>query len=202
MILAGSEAERRNDLDELYPFVKRDIKATLEAMDGLPVTFRLLDPPLHEFVPQNEAERKELAEALDITAEVCDRAGGRAARGQPDDGSPRRAPRHHLSRRSPRCRSGRSSKRPPRSARTAASASPRSWSRSPAPRRSSTPSSSLRQKVHAEVCGKYGVDEGRAPLRHDDRDPACGPDWPTRWPRPAEFFSFGTNDLTQMTFGF
>ena len=40
-------------MDELFPFVKRDIKATLEAMDGLPVTIRLLDPPLHEFVPQD-----------------------------------------------------------------------------------------------------------------------------------------------------
>ena len=39
-------------LDELFPYVKRDIKATLEVMNGLPVTIRLLDPPLHEFVPQ------------------------------------------------------------------------------------------------------------------------------------------------------
>ena len=73
MIMAGSEAERREILEELYPFVKRDMKATLEVMGERPVTFRLLDPPLHEFVPQNEAERKELAEALDITAEVLDR---------------------------------------------------------------------------------------------------------------------------------
>ena len=52
MILSRNEAERRKALDELLPFVKRDIKATLEAMEGLPVTIRLLDPPLHEFVPQ------------------------------------------------------------------------------------------------------------------------------------------------------
>ena len=54
MIHAGNDEERNAAIDELAPFVKRDIKATLEAMDGLPVTVRLLDPPLHEFVPQEE----------------------------------------------------------------------------------------------------------------------------------------------------
>ena len=48
-------------MDELFPFVKHDIKATLEAMDGLPVTIRLFDPPLHEFVPQNAEKQAELA---------------------------------------------------------------------------------------------------------------------------------------------
>ena len=52
MIVSETEAERRAALDELFPFVKKDIKATLAVMDGLPVTIRLLDPPLHEFVPQ------------------------------------------------------------------------------------------------------------------------------------------------------
>ena len=56
--------ERRAVVNELFPFVKRDIKATLEAMDGLPVTIRLLDPPLHEFVPQGKAAQLELAKAL------------------------------------------------------------------------------------------------------------------------------------------
>ncbi len=52
MIMSGTVAERRAALDELFPFVKRDMKATLEVMDDRPVTIRLLDPPLHEFVPQ------------------------------------------------------------------------------------------------------------------------------------------------------
>ncbi len=56
--------ERKAVVNELFPFVKRDIKATLEAMDGLPVTVRLLDPPLHEFVPQGKAAQLELAKAL------------------------------------------------------------------------------------------------------------------------------------------
>ncbi len=66
MILSASEAERRSALDELFKFVKKDMKATLEAMDGLPVTFRLLDPPLHEFVPQGAEKQAELAKALGI----------------------------------------------------------------------------------------------------------------------------------------
>ena len=60
-------------LDELYPFVKKDMKATLEIMGERPVTFRLLDPPLHEFVPQSAEERTKLAAALTIDAAELDR---------------------------------------------------------------------------------------------------------------------------------
>ena len=67
MILSGTTDERRAACDELFPYVKRDMKGTLAAMDGLPVTIRLLDPPLHEFIPQGEAKQKELAQALGIT---------------------------------------------------------------------------------------------------------------------------------------
>ncbi len=67
MIHSKSEAERRNALDELFPFVKKDVKGTLEAMDGFPVTFRTLDPPLHEFVPTRMDEREKLAESLGIS---------------------------------------------------------------------------------------------------------------------------------------
>jgi pyruvate,orthophosphate dikinase len=66
MILSKTAEERKGALDELYPFVKKDIKATMEAMEGLPVTFRLLDPPLHEFVPQGKEKQAELAKALGI----------------------------------------------------------------------------------------------------------------------------------------
>ena len=67
MILSNTADERRKAVDELFPFVKKDIKATLEAMDGLPVTIRLLDPPLHEFVPQGAQKQAELAKALGIS---------------------------------------------------------------------------------------------------------------------------------------
>ena len=69
MIISGSEAERRNALNELFPYVKADIKGTIEAMDGFPVTIRTLDPPLHEFVPTREDERHKLAESLGISME-------------------------------------------------------------------------------------------------------------------------------------
>jgi pyruvate,orthophosphate dikinase len=69
MIVAKDEKERRAALEELFPHVKSDIKATLEAMEGLPVTIRLLDPPLHEFVPHGEAQLKELAKSVGISVE-------------------------------------------------------------------------------------------------------------------------------------
>ncbi len=67
MIMSHSEEERRHAVDELFPYVKRDIKGTLEAMDGLPVVVRLLDPPLHEFVPQDSAKQAALAQSLGIS---------------------------------------------------------------------------------------------------------------------------------------
>jgi pyruvate,orthophosphate dikinase len=67
MIVSKNEAERRKALDELFPHVKSDIKGTLEAMDGFPVTIRTLDPPLHEFVPNREDEREKLASSLGIS---------------------------------------------------------------------------------------------------------------------------------------
>ena len=69
MIMSDTEAERRNALSELFPHVKEDIKGTLLAMDGYPVTIRTLDPPLHEFVPENPEQREKLAESLGISFE-------------------------------------------------------------------------------------------------------------------------------------
>jgi len=67
MIVSKTEEERRKALDELFPFVKKDIKGVLEAMDGYPVVIRLLDPPLHEFVPNEPEKREKLAKELNIT---------------------------------------------------------------------------------------------------------------------------------------
>jgi pyruvate, orthophosphate dikinase len=75
MILSSTAEERKQAVDELFPFVKKDIKATLEAMDGLPVTIRLLDPPLHEFVPQGAEKQAELAKALGISADDVRKRG-------------------------------------------------------------------------------------------------------------------------------
>jgi len=67
MIVSKTEEERKKALDELFPYVKKDIKGTLEAMDGLPVVVRLLDPPLHEFVPRDPAKLEQLAKDLNIS---------------------------------------------------------------------------------------------------------------------------------------
>ncbi len=75
MIVSKTEQERKKALEELYPYVKKDIKGVLEAMDGFPVVIRLLDPPLHEFVPNEPDKRAELARELNITPEeLNDRA--------------------------------------------------------------------------------------------------------------------------------
>ena len=67
MIVSKTEAERRKALEEMFPFMKDDVKKTLDVMDGLPVTFRFLDPPLHEFVPNRPEERQRLASDLGIS---------------------------------------------------------------------------------------------------------------------------------------
>jgi len=64
MILADDEAGRRKGLAKLLPMQRADFEGIFTAMDGLPVTIRLLDPPLHEFVPQEEDQQKEIAEEL------------------------------------------------------------------------------------------------------------------------------------------
>jgi len=75
MILSKNVAERKVALDELFPHVKKSIKGTLEAMEGLPVTIRLLDPPLHEFVPQSEEKQRDLAASIGITLEDVQKRG-------------------------------------------------------------------------------------------------------------------------------
>jgi pyruvate,orthophosphate dikinase len=69
IIVSKSEGERRKALSELFPYAKADIKGTLEAMQGLPVTIRMIDPPLHEFVPRDEKQQNELAQSLGISQE-------------------------------------------------------------------------------------------------------------------------------------
>lgn len=75
MILADDEAGRREALARLLPYQKQDFKDLFKIMDGLPVTIRLLDPPLHEFLPHTDAEMQELADKLGKTlAQVKTRA--------------------------------------------------------------------------------------------------------------------------------
>jgi len=69
MILAKTEPARRKALDKLLPYQREDFEGILEAMEGYGVTIRLLDPPLHEFVPHEEANQKEMADEMGISVE-------------------------------------------------------------------------------------------------------------------------------------
>jgi pyruvate,orthophosphate dikinase len=73
MIMSKTEQERRTALNDLYVFVKKDIKDTMEVMNGYPVTIRLLDPPLHEFVPHDSAKLHELSRELHISMSMLRR---------------------------------------------------------------------------------------------------------------------------------
>lgn len=66
MILADKEADRRTALAKLLPFQRKDFEGIFKAMDGLPVTVRLLDPPLHEFLPNEPKAQKEMADMLGV----------------------------------------------------------------------------------------------------------------------------------------
>ncbi len=69
MILSKTEEQRRAALAKLLPMQQGDFEGIYEAMQGLPVTIRFLDPPLHEFVPHTEEEIKELSDEMNISVE-------------------------------------------------------------------------------------------------------------------------------------
>ena len=69
MILSETVEDRVKYLDLLIPYQKGDFKAMYKELKGLPMTVRYLDPPLHEFIPKTDSEMKELAEAMNITVE-------------------------------------------------------------------------------------------------------------------------------------
>lgn len=69
MIVADTESERREALDALLPYQKNDFKGIYEVMGVNPVTIRLLDPPLHEFLPHTDAEIRSLADKIGVSYE-------------------------------------------------------------------------------------------------------------------------------------
>lgn len=66
MILSDNETDRRKALKKILPYQKKDFVGIFKAMDGLPVTIRLLDPPLHEFLPHEEKNQREMARQLKV----------------------------------------------------------------------------------------------------------------------------------------
>ena len=200
MILSEGVAERKVALNELFAYVKKDIKATMSAMDGLPVTFRLLDPPLHEFVPQKADKQAELAKALGISVAAIAKRGETLHESNPMMGH--RGVRlgvtyPEVSEMQIRAifessveliKEGKDP-HPEIMVPVTCDVSELDFTKK------------IADKVYAEVCAKFGVkaidykygtmiEIPRACLLAD------------RMAKSAEFFSFGTNDLTQMTFGF
>ena len=73
MIVADSVDARRKALEKLLPFQRRDFLGIFKVMDGYPVTIRLIDPPLHEFVPHDRDQQEELARKIGVDVEVIAR---------------------------------------------------------------------------------------------------------------------------------
>src|SRR5664280_1858797 len=200
MILSANETERRKALDELFAHVKKDMKETMVAMDGLPVTFRLLDPPLHEFVPQGAEKQEELAKSLGIKKEDVAKRGEALHESNPMMGH--RGVRLGIT--FPEI-----SEMQIRAIFESALELIKEGKK-PHPEIMVPVTGDVNEldytkkvvdRVYDEVCKKFGVKSieykygtmieiPRACLLSD------------RMAKSAEFFSFGTNDLTQMTFGF
>ena len=199
MILSKTDAERIAALNELEPYIKASVKGTMKVMDGKPVTFRLLDPPLHEFVPQTEDKKAELAEELHISKRDIEKRGESLHEVNPMMGH--RGVRLHIT--YPMI-----SETQFRAIFTAAIELKKEGYH-PMPEimipvtiseRELRFQKAICERVRAEVEArlnehvdyKFGtmIEIPRAALTAD------------RMARTAEFFSFGTNDLTQMTFGF
>ena len=97
MILSDDEKGRRTALAKLLPMQRGDFTQLFEIMKGLPVTIRLLDPPLHEFLPHTEEEIREVAEAMNTEPRKLKERADRTSRVQPDARIPRVPSRDRLS---------------------------------------------------------------------------------------------------------
>jgi pyruvate,orthophosphate dikinase len=200
MIVSADETERRRALDELYPYVKNDIKGTLNAMSGFPVTFRLLDPPLHEFVPHGKDGLQNLANSLGISIENLEKRAASLHENNPMMGHrgvrlgvtypeiTEMQIRAILEAAVELTQAGKK-------------VSPEIMVPVLGAVNELDDQKKIVQQVYAEVCRKYNVKKipfmygtmieiPRAALTAD------------KIAATAEFFSFGTNDLTQMGFGF
>ena len=199
MILSDTNEERKAALAELEPFMKASVKSTLKIMNGKPVVFRLLDPPLHEFVPKGVEKEKELAAELGISVADVEKRGENLHEVNPMMGH--RGVRLHVTY--------------PLIAETqyraifTAQAELQQEGLHPIPEimipvtvseRELRFQKAICEKIREQVeqstgealVYKFGtmIEIPRAALTAD------------RMARTAEFFSFGTNDLTQMTLGF
>ena len=199
MILAKDAEGREKALAKLLPYQKADFKGILEAMDGLPVNIRLLDPPLHEFVPHDTAGQEVMAKEMGVSVEDIKRRVDSLAENNPMLG--------HRG-----CRLGITFPEitaMQTRAILSAACELKKEGKNPMPEimvpligilYELKQQKAIIQRVAKEVFAQYGVEVKfeigtmieipRAALTAD------------RIATEAEYFSFGTNDLTQMTFGY
>jgi pyruvate,orthophosphate dikinase len=200
MILASDRPQREAALAKLLPFQREDFIGIFTAMDGLPVTVRLLDPPLHEFVPHEHAQQEELAREAGVpVAEVKRRVaqlhehnpmlghrGCRLAVTYPEILVMQvraivEAALHCLEQ--------------------DIDAQPEIMIPLVGTRRELAILRELTARTIAEVCAERGVKAPKIPIGTMIEIPRAAVT-ADEIAEAAEFFSFGTNDLTQMTFGF
>ena len=199
MILADSAEGREKALAKLLPYQKADFKGILKAMDGLPVNIRLLDPPLHEFVPHDQAGQETMAKEMGVDLQTIQRRVASLAENNPMLG--------HRG-----CRLGITFPEitaMQTRAILSAACELKKEGFDPKPEimvpligilYELKQQKAIIQKVAKEVFEEYGIEVEfeigtmieipRAALTAD------------RIATEAEYFSFGTNDLTQMTFGY
>nr|AIF01413.1 pyruvate phosphate dikinase (ppdK) [uncultured marine group II/III euryarchaeote KM3_147_B09] len=195
MIMANSPDERKTALDSLFPFMKNDIKETLRAMKGLPVTIRLMDPPLHEFIPHDVKRQKKLADSLGIDSDELARRSDALKESNPMMGH--RGVRLGITH--------------PEITEMQARAILESASELTAEKVVTFPEIMIpltgmeteynhQEKIVREVASKIeGLDNYMVGTMIEIPRATIIAD---RIAETAEFFSFGTNDLTQMAFGF
>lgn len=199
MILAEDEEGRRKALDKLLPMQRADFEGIFEAMQGYPVTVRLLDPPLHEFIPHDLEGQKEMAEVMGVSLEDIQRKVEELSEFNPMLG--------HRG-----CRLGNTypeiTEMQTRAILEAAlnlkkrgiDARPEIMVPLVSMKSEMEMQREIIEKTAQKVFEEYGdridykigtmIEIPRAAVTAD------------QIAEPAEFFSFGTNDLTQMTFGF
>lgn len=200
MILCTTPADRIAVLKELFPFMKTDIKNTMAVMEGYPVTIRLLDPPLHEFLPHSQLGRLELAKALNIAEDEVRKRVDAIEESNPMMGH----------------RGVRLSITYPEVTEFQVRAIMESAAELIKDGKNVTPEimvpltcdvselayvKAIIEKVHAEVVRRFDLKELKYTVGTMIEIPRAAL-LADQMASVAEFFSFGTNDLTQMTFGF
>ena len=195
MIMANNQEERKAALDSLFPFMKNDIRETLRAMKGLPVTIRLMDPPLHEFIPHDSKRQKKLADSLGINADELERRSDALKESNPMMGH--RGVRLGITHPEITEMQARAILE---AAAELTAENVKTFPEIMIPLTGMETEYNHQEKIVREVASKIdGLDNYMVGTMMEIPRASIVAD---RIAETAEFFSFGTNDLTQMTFGF